>query len=428
MCTANKKMRIKIMKVVLVTFISSLFFSCSFGDNKTTGEIKAVASGNNEFALNLYSRIKNLPQIKQAEGNLFFSPYSISTALVMTWTGARGNTAKEMAEVLKLPIEGENSPSREKIAAAFGALQKQLQADKETSGYQLNVANALWGQEGYGFLPEFLDLNKKYYGSGLNEVDFAKSEEARKTINAWVEEKTNEKIKDLIPAGVLDSMTRLVLTNAIYFKGDWAIQFKQENTKEADFHVTNKKTVKVPMMYQKETFEYGEVDNMQLMQMPYKGDELSMLIILPGTIDDLDSIEKRLNLQTLQSDMEHLFKKEVEVYLPRFKMTCGTLELNSLLREMGMKDAFTLPSADFSGMDGKKDLFISNVMHKAFVEVNEEGTEAAAATGVGMKLLSLPAPPPVFRADRPFIFMIRDNRSQSILFMGRVCNPTLNSE
>jgi serpin B len=424
MFTAKKK----IIQIVLMTLILGLFNSGCFAANGTNPQIQAVASGNNAFAFNLYSQIKNLPEIKQAEGNLFFSPYSISTALAMTYEGARGNTAGQMASVLKLPVEGENnSASREKIASAFGALQKQLQADKETSGYQLNVANALWGQQGYPFLPEFIELNKKYFESGLNEVDFAKSEEARKTINTWIEDKTNEKIKNLMPPGSIDALTRLVLTNAIYFKGDWAIKFKEENTKETDFHVTEQKTVKVPMMYQKESFEYSQLDNMQLLQMPYKGDKLSMLIILPKTIGDMSSIESSLNSQNLQLNIDKMIKKEVEVYLPKFKMTCGTLNLTNILAQMGMKDAFSR-AADFSGMSGRKDLYISGVMHKAFVEVNEEGTEAAAATGVTMRLLSIAEPPPVFRADRPFIFMIRDNVSQSILFMGKVGNPTLQGE
>ncbi|MEJ2648991.1 MAG: serpin family protein [Sedimentisphaerales bacterium] len=427
MYTINNKTKITITKIALGTLILGMFTSGCFAANETNREIHAVVPGNNEFAFNLYSQIKNLPDIKQAEGNLFFSPYSISTALTMTYTGARGRTAREMAGVLKLPVISDGWTDMEKIASVFGALQKQLQADKETSGYQLNVANALWGQQGYPFLPEFLELNKKYFESGLSEVDFAKSEEARKTINTWVEKQTNEKIKDLMPPGSIDALTRLVLTNAIYFKGDWSIKFKEENTKDADFHVTEQKTVQVPMMYQKESFQYAQLDNMQLLEMPYKGDKLSMLIILPKTIGDMDAIESNLNLQTLQPNMKQMRKREVEVYLPKFKMTCGTLDISRILAAMGMKDAFSR-AADFSGMSGRKDLYISSVMHKAFVEVNEEGTEAAAATGVGMKLLSIAQPPPVFQADRPFIFMIRDNVSQSILFMGKVGNPALQGE
>lgn len=403
----NRKINIAV--VLLVIFASGVY----------AGNENQITKGNNEFAINLYSQIKNLPEIKQAEGNLFFSPYSISTALAMTYTGARGNTAKEMADVLKFP-----SLKLEEIASAFGDLQKQLQADKENRGYQLNVANALWGQQGFGFLNEYLEFNKKYYGSELTELDFAKSEEARKTINTWVEDKTNDKIKDLIPSGSIDSMTRMVLTNAIYFKGDWSIQFKEENTEEADFNITKDKKVKAQLMYQKEKFDYAELDNMQLLQLPYKGDELSMLILLPKTIDALESVEAGLKPDTLAANLKQMRKREVDVYLPKFKITCGTIEMKGILGAMGMKEAFS-DAADFSGMNGKRNLYISAVMHKAFVEVNEEGTEAAAATGVGISLMSIPMPPPVFRADKPFIFMIRDNRSQSILFMGKVCNPEL---
>ena len=389
----------------------------------------AVAKGINEFAFNLYGKIKDLPAIKNAEGNLFFSPYSISSALAMTYTGARGNTAKEMDEVLKFP---ESKPYttpdsyREKIAAGYGALQKELQADPKTSGYQLNIANALWGQKGFGFLPAFLDSSKKYFGSGLTELDFAQPEAARKTINTWIEEQTKEKIKDLIPSGGLDPMIRLVLTNAIYFKGDWASKFKTENTKPAKFNVTADKTVEVPMMYQKETFEYGESDTVQILQMPYKGNELAMMLILPKAGGTIESVDKQIASNPfLVIGAANRRKVEMEVYLPKFKLVCGTLEMKGILSQMGMKEAFT-DSADFSGMSGKKDLCISKVMHKAFVEVNEEGTEAAAATAVGMRLTAMPLAPPVFRADRPFIFIIKENaKSQTILFMGRVCNPTL---
>jgi serpin B len=381
----------------------------------------AVAGGINDFAFNLYGRIKDAPAIKNAEGNLFFSPYSISSALAMTYTGARGNTAKEMASVLCLPYS-----DIEKNASGFGSLQKQLQADPKTSGYQLSVANALWGQKGYSFLPAFLDLNKKHFGSGLTELDFAQSEAARKTINTWVEQQTKEKIKDLITPGSIDAMTRLVLTNAIYFKGDWASKFKTENTKDADFKVTAEKTIKVPMMYQKGDYQYGANDDLQILQMPYKGDELSMLILLPKKAT-LEKIESDLNSNNLQIYLSLLHKQEIEVYLPKFKLVCGTLELKDILPRMGMKEAFS-DAADFSGMNGKKDLLISNVMHKAFVEVNEEGTEAAAATAVGMKLTAILAEPLIFRADKPFVFMIRDNRSQSILFMGRVMNPTIQGQ
>jgi serpin B len=424
------EMRSNKLKITVIILAAGLVFLTSglilaAGGNAAEKDSKAVAGSISEFAFNLYGRIKDLPAVQQSGGNLFFSPYSISTALAMTYTGARGNTASQMTSVLRLPtVKAETMPI-EQIAAAYGALQKSLQADPEKSGYQLNVANALWGQKGYGFLPAFLDLNKKYYGSGLTELDFAQSEAARKIIDTWIEQQTKEKIKDLIPSGVLNSMTRLVLTNAIYFKGDWAIQFKKESTKPADFHVTKEKTVQVQMMYQKGSFSYGENNEMQLLFMPYKGSELSMLIILPKTIDSFDSVEQKVIKNSLPKAAV-MRRPEVEVYLPKFKITCGTLELGDILKEMGMKDAFSLPPADFSGMDGKMDLFISNVMHKAFVEVNEEGTEAAAATGVGISITSvLTTRAPIFRADHPFIFFINDNRTSCILFMGRLMNPAV---
>ena len=298
-------------------------------------------------------------------------------------------------------------------------------------GYQLSVANALWGQKGYGFLQEFIDLTKKYYGAGLREVDFVSAverEKARKAINAWVEKQTKDKIKELIQPGVFTRLTRLVLTNAIYFKGDWASKFKEENTKPAPFYVTEEKSVEVPMMYQKGQFAYTEGEDAQVLVLPYKGDELSMLIVLPKKPSLLPSIERELTLKNLKVELERLRKQEVKVYLPKFKITWGVFKLNDILKAMGMKDAFSLPPADFSGMTGRKDLFISHVLHKAFVEVNEEGTEAAAATAVVMDRESAPAPPPVFRADHPFVFMIRDNRSGTILFMGRVTNPAVKAE
>jgi serpin B len=402
------------------------------GANTADKDTNVITDSIFKFAFNLYGKIKDLPEVKKAEGNLFFSPYSISSALAMTYTGARGNTSSQMADVLGFAaIAGDNQAARERVAAAFAALQKRLQADPKIDGYQLNIANALWGQKGYAFQAEFLDLNKKYFGSGLTELDFAQSEAARKTINTWVEQQTKEKIKELIAKDILDADVKLVLTNAIYFKGDWASKFKTENTKEADFKVTADKTVKVPMMYQKADYQYGTNDDLQVLQMPYKGDELSMIILLPKKAT-LEKIESDLNSNNLQTYLSLLHKQEIEVYLPKFKMTCGTLDLNKILFEMGMKDAFTETIADFSGMNGRKggigsrgNLFISKVLHKAFVEVNEEGTEAAAATAVIMKERTLPRPVPVFRADRPFIFMIQDNRSGSILFMGRIMNPAV---
>jgi serine protease inhibitor len=383
-------------------------------------DINMVVAGNSEFAFELYAKLGGDPNVRPASGNLFFSPYSISTALAMTWAGARGQTEIQMAEVLHFSL------AQERLHQSFGALEKQLNAGGKERGYELSVANALWGQKGYGFLEEFLTLTKKSYGAGLREVSFvnpAERENARKTINRWVEKKTNKKIKDLIPLGVLNQLTRLVLTNAIYFKGDWAIEFDKKETRDAPFRVAADKEVTVPMMHREDRFKYAETPDLQILELPYKSEDLGMIVLLPKKVDGLKELEKALTLKNLSTWLGALRKRQVIVSLPKFKMTTGPLELSGVLRSMGMKDAFSLPPADFSGLTGRKDLFISNVLHKAFVAVDEKGTEAAAATAVVVSLTAAPTELPVFRADHPFVFLIKDNRSGSILFMGRVVNP-----
>jgi serpin B len=416
-------------KAVMFVVVTMFGTGCRATEPAPSGEtvpqtdLEAFVTGNTMFALDLYARLKGHPVVKQAQGNLIFSPYSISTALAMTAGGARGATAEQMAATLHIP--GGGNP-----AMAFGELQEGLQTDAAESGCQLNIANALWGQKGHVFLDSFLSLTKSGYGANLNEVDFGEPEQARRTINTWIEEQTKDKIKDLIGPGVLGAMTRLVLTNAIYFKGDWAVQFKKDDTRPAPFFLVqdgadgSSKSVQTPMMYQKGTFAYGENDDTQVLLLPYKGEALSMLILLPKAPATLDSVEGRLDVNSLELQVSGLRKQEVQVYLPKFKMTTGAIELRGVLAAMGMKDAFNPAAADFSGMDGKKDLFLSNVAHKAFVEVNEEGTEAAAATGVVVGIASVRITP-IFRADHPFVFFIRDNKTGSILFIGRVMNPTL---
>ena len=379
-------------------------------------ELKAAAQGNNAFGLELYAKLKGDENVERQDGNLFFSPYSISTALAMTYAGARGETEKQMAETLHFSL------GQERLHAALGALEDRLNAGGKRRTYQLAVANALWGQKGYGFREEFLTLVKDSYGAGLRQVDFAgETEKTRSTINKWVQKQTKDKIKDLIRPGVLDALTRLVLTNAIYFKGDWASKFKEENTRDAPFYVSKKQTQEVPMMYQKGRFNYVEEEEVLILELPYKGEDLSMVVLLPKKVDGLAELEESLTAKQLEEWLGKLHRCEVAVYVPKFKMT-SEFSLAKMLAGMGMGDAFSLPPADFSGMTGKKDLFISHVLHKAFVEVNEEGTEAAAATAVVMELEAA-MPVPVFRADHPFVFIIRDNRTGGILFMGRVMNP-----
>ncbi len=373
----------------------------------------AVVKGNTAFALELYARLR------ERDGNLFLSPYSVSTALAMTYAGARGDTAAQMADVLHFDLKGEA------LHRAFGQLVERLNEQGEKGGYQLSVANALWGQKGYGFLKEFLDLTEAHYGAGLHEVDFEKGlEAARQTINAWVEEETQDKIKELIPKGALDVLTRLVLTNAIYFKGDWASPFEEEETKDEPFTLLDGQKLDVPMMHQTEKFGYAEDEGLQVLELPYVGKELSMVVLLPKSADGLADLEKSLTAENLEKWLAGLRRRNVVVALPRFKVTCG-FALGKALKSMGMTDAFSPAAADFSGMNGGKEpLWIGAVIHKAFVEVNEEGTEAAAATAVMMVGgMARPEPTPVFRADHPFLFLIRDTRTGSILFLGRVANP-----
>ncbi len=384
-----------------------------------------VVKGNNEFAFDLYAKLRN------SEGNLFFSPYSISTALALTYCGARGQTESQMAGVLNFPFFAKPGPAissklksdRQKFASAFGKIIKDMNSRGEKGGYELRVANALWGQKGYEFLEDYTELIKSYYEGQLNEVDFIRATEAaRKTINKWVERKTNNKITNLIQKGVLDSMTRLVLTNAIYFKGNWARQFKKDKTKDAPFTLDDGEKIETAMMNQTAEFGYMETASFQGLDLPYVDDELSMIILLPKKNDGLDELEKTLTVENLPKWLKKLYKREVVVSVPKFKMT-SQFSLASVLKSMGITDAFS-SNANFSGINGKRDLFISAVIHKAYVDVNEEGTEAAAATGVTMKLTSVgPSRIPVFRADHPFLFLIRDNHTGSILFIGRVMNP-----
>ncbi|MFH1227997.1 MAG: serpin family protein [Planctomycetota bacterium] len=377
---------------------------------------QAVVQSNNEFAIDLYGKLS------AREGNLFFSPYSISTALAMAYAGARNETAKQMATTLHFNLESD------RLAQACAELIKGM-APSKPEDYQINIANALWGQQDYKFLPGFLDLNNKYYKAGLNPVDFLKAtEEARQTINKWVEVQTNDKIKDLIQKGVLTPDTKLVLTNAIYFKGNWMTQFDKNKTVDADFNLADKTKVKTPMMELRDKKGFPikipimRNTDFMMIKLPYNGKELSMLIILPHKYDGISACEKLLTAENINKWQASLAEEKLPVYLPKFKLTLE-FELSDMLKSLGMSDAFGYPQADFSGMGGTKELFIDNVIHKAFIEVNEEGTEAAAATAVIAPTGAPPKAPSVFRVDHPFIFLIRDERSGSILFMGRVMNP-----
>lgn len=383
----------------------------------TPDGISKVVNANNQFALDFYSNLKG-----KEKSNLFFSPYSISTALAMTYEGARGQTAKEMQSVFH--FSEDHTIRRSSFAAVYN------QMNKKDAKYKLHTANALWAQKDYHLLNEYIETVEKYYGGKATNEDFrAAAEEARKTINHWVEEKTNNKIKDLFPKDSLDKLTRLVLTNAIYFKGDWVKQFDKGKTKDEDFKVSRDKKIKVPMMRRTDNeaiFNYGETDELQMLEMLYEGEELSMIILLPKDMN-LGFLEKSLTVGKLNHWKNLLRKQRVDVYMPKFTFKIK-YTLNENLKGMGMVSAFTSPErpsgANFSGINGKKDLFIQLVVHQAFVDVNEEGTEAAAATGVAVGITSLPPKRvPVFRADHPFIFLIQEKETGNILFMGRVVNP-----
>ncbi len=374
----------------------------------------AVVQGNNAFAVELYG------QLRSQSGNLFFSPESISTALAMTYAGARGDTAAEMAKTLHLTLP------QEKLHATMAALLRDLNAAHD--GYQLKVANALWAQQGYTFLDDFLKLTRNNYGDELHQVDFKNaSESARQTINDWVEQQTANKIKDLIQPGVLTRNTRMVLTNAVYFKGDWLTQFDKKLTQEENFHVTRTQNVRVPLMHCEDNFNYLDGGTFQALEIPYKGKELSMIVFLPSQVDGLTAFEQSLTAANMQQWLGQLQPaSEVQLSMPTFKVT-AQFQLNEVLDRMGMRQAFDSRVADFSAMTGKRELFISAVVHKAFVDVNEEGTEAAAATVLMEQRPDIAIrelPPPVFRADHPFFFVIRENRFGSILFIGRVADPS----
>jgi serpin B len=401
--------------IVPLLILSMLLLGCApkieiptTDDTGVTPEgVAELVKANNQFGLDIYSKVSQEP------GNVFISPWSLSSALSMTYEGARGKTADEMKKVMHLPDAEVRHSS---FAKLFNDINKK---DKE---YQLYTANALWAQKDYPFLPEYLNLVEKYYAGKATNVDFAgNTEQARLTINKWVEDYTNNKIKDLFAPNSLTPLTRLVLTNAIYFKGNWEKQFDKGATHDADFRINAEKNVQVPMMsMHEEDFNYFEDDKLQILEMPYEGEELSMMVLLPKN-DDLKTVESIITPDSLELWRSSLRQESMDVYMPKFTFETKYI-LNDVLKAMGMPLAFS-ETADFSGMNGKKELFIGIVVHQAFVEVNEEGTEAAAATGAGMTLSAMPVTK-TFRADHPFVFLIQERNTGNILFLGRVVDPS----
>jgi len=366
-----------------------------------------LVEGNARFALDLYRALR------EEDGNLFFSPYSISLALAMTYSGARGETENQMANTLRFTLP------QSVLHPAFHGLDTNLmQRASDLEGVKLSVASALWGQIGYPFLSDFRDTLVESYDAPLRLTDFANaSEEARTEINDWVSNATNGKIRELMKAGTITPLTRLVLANAITFKGTWKLQFDPLKTESAPFYRLDGSKVAVPMMRKQERFPYTERRDFQAIELPYAGDALSMVILLPEE-GMFEAFEADLGVERLDAILAQLYSQKVQLAMPRFELT-SEFSLADTLTWLGMPDAFT-GTADFSGMDGTRDLFIGHVAHKVYVSVNEEGTEAAAATGVSMTL-SLPL---MMVVDHPFIFLIRDIETGTILFMGRVMDPS----
>lgn len=373
--------------------------------------LDALVKGNTAFAIDLYKAIT------QPGENLFFSPYSISIALAMTYAGAKGETARQMAEVLHFPTDGSLHPQ-------FEALETRLSKAQKAGHVVLRSANSLYPQMGYEILPSFLEVMKTYYGVAIEPMDYINNaEEARTTINQWVSKQTEHKIQTLIPDGLLNELTQLILVNAVYFKGDWQKPFDSDDTQIGSFTVTCDRSVEVEMMHQTDFFDYGETEQLQLLRLPY-GDRVSMFVVLPKEGTGIEDIEIVLSPKYLNRWNDWMHWTHVEVKLPRFKLE-QSCSMTDVLQQLGLSDAFDPESANFSGMTEPSDLWIGQVIHKAVIEVNEEGSEAAAATAPFMLggSAGTPAPNPRFTADRPFLFLIQENSTGSILFMGKLANP-----
>jgi len=378
--------------------------------------LAAVVNGNNAFAFDAYQQIKG-------DENLFFSPYSISLALAMTYAGARTDTAQQMASTLHYSLP------QEQLHPALNSLDIELSQrgvgakGKDDKGFRLNIVNAIWGQKGYAFLQDFLDVLAENYGAGVRILDFKDAPEpSRITINDWVSDQTEGRIKDLIPKGAIDAMTRLVLTNAIYFNAAWQYPFDKDAPSDGSFHLLGGGEVMVPMMKETKSLGYAEGNDYQAVELPYDGRELSMLILLPQP-GQFTAFEGSLDAKKVDGIIDSLDNKKIALTMPKFEFT-SEFSLKKALSDMGMPVAFT-ETADFSGMDGRRDLFISDVIHKAFVSVDESGTEAAAATAVIMAATSAPLQEEIINVtiDRPFIFLIRDIQTGTILFLGHVMSP-----
>ncbi len=407
------------------TLLALLGFTLFSAPTAGTSQVQSVVDGNTAFAMRLYG------QLATNSGNLFFSPYSISTCLAMLYAGASGNTELQMSQVLGF------GTNQQEFAEFFGQLQAELQTDQTTNIIELNIANALWLQEGFPFLAAFLQTATNQYRANLGQADFVtQSSEVTDEINQWVAQETRNRIQNIVQPGFINPSTVLVLANAIYFLGAWTTSFAETNTSMQPFYVSRATMVEVPLMHQPLiSSEHGEPvqfnymesglglsssNNFQALELPYGSNQLSMVILLPSQIDGLGRLEQQLSPAFLSNVLAQMRPRALQIFLPKF-MVESSFNLGETLAAMGMPDAFTPFVANFSGIDGARDLYVSFVLHKAWGQVNEAGTEAAAATVIGVVGTT---PPPVFRADHPFLFLIRDTRTGSVLFLGRLMNPT----
>ncbi len=420
--------------VSIVAALSLLLSACGAGDKPPASsvahsglsriqdpsvpqdDVNALIQGNNAFALDMYKSLRS------GDGNLAFSPYSISLALAMTYAGARGTTEQQMAQVLHYTLP------QERLHPAFNRLDEDLaQEAKPTSDkqqpLQLKIANAVWAEQTYSFLQSYLDLVATNYGAGVQLADFVNRYDAvRQQINSWVSQQTNDKIQDLIPQGALDRMTRMVLVNAIYFKADWLDQFDPNDTRDQPFNLLDGKQVQVKTMFNTLNLAYMQGDGFQAVEVPYVGETAAMDIIVPDA-SRFQDMEASLDAQKFDAIVTGMQPTMVELGLPKFSYR-SSFSLSRQLSAMGMPEAFNGDRADFTGMSNSRDLYISEVLHQAFVAVDEKGTEAAAATAVIMRATAAMQAPQRLLVDRPFIYVIRDLKSGQILFIGRVMDPT----
>lgn len=431
-----KKISLILIAILLVGAVvaTTIYFSFPYepknppkadDSDPTQQEIQEVVNANNQFAFDLYSELD-----KAENGNLFYSPYSISAALAMTYEGAKGQTADEIKSVFYFP---ENNLLRPNFAAIYNNL------NEKNNAYELRTGNALWAQQDYQFLKEYTTNVEKYYGGKATNLDFiGETEKSRQTINSFIEEQTNNKIKDLIPQKFLSPRTKLVLTNAVYFKGDWEWEFDKGDTRDREFKITPANKVQVPMMNmkpEKANFNYADLEKLQILELPYKGEKISMLVLLPKQGEDYDfetgeMIISNYTINNIELSAEKLneYKSQMReteldsILIPKFEFDTKYF-MGDTLSAMGMSTAFS-DDADFSGMDGTRNLQISEVIHQAFVKVDEQGTEAAAATAVVLKFMAAaPMQSNNFIADHPFIFIIQEKETGNILFIGRVVDP-----